>query len=144
MTVKHGAPIDTATALRDAVGRFVRSVRNQTGTATTAQSEVLAQLAREGPSSVALLAEARGVRHQSLRLVVARLVELELLAVTPDPLDGRSQVVALTRKGRAEVKTDQAARSAYLARTIAARLDAREIAVLQEALGLLDRISAAS
>lgn len=134
---------DTATALRDAVGRFVRSVRSQSGTASTAQSEVLAQLAREGPASVAVLAGARGVRHQSMRLVVARLAELDLLALQPDPLDGRSQVVSLTRKGRAQVKNDQVARSAYLAEIIAARLDPREVDVLREAITLLERLSVA-
>lgn len=132
---------ETATALRDAVGRFVRSVRSQSGTATTAQSEVLAQLERSGPASVAVLAQARGVKHQSMRLVVARLVELDLLTLAPDPLDGRSQLVSLTRKGRAEVKQHQAARSAYLAQMIAARLTAQELRVLQEAIALLDRLS---
>lgn len=132
---------ETATALRESVGRFVRAVRDRSGTGTTAQSEVLAQLARGGPASVAMLAGARGVKHQSMRLVVARLVELELLALAPDPLDGRSQVVSLTRKGRAEVKREQAARSAYLAGVIETKLSAREVGVLQEAIGLMERLS---
>lgn len=128
--------------LRDSVGRFVRAIRNHSGTATTAESEVLAFLQRAGAASVAVLAEARGVKHQSMRQVVARLAALDLLALQPDPADGRSQLVSLTRTGRASVKQDQAARSAYLAQAMAVRLSAPELALLSEATALLDRLSA--
>lgn len=136
------ATVEVAAQLRDSVGRFVRAIRNHSGTATTAQSEVLACLERTGPASVALLAEARGVKHQSMRVVVARLAELDLLALQPDPADGRSQLASLTRTGRASVKQDRAARSAYLAQAMAERLTAQEVALLKEAAALLDRLSA--
>lgn len=132
-----------AQALRKSVGRFVRAIRNDSGTATTAQSEVLAQLERDGPASVAALAQARGVKHQSMRLVVARLAELGLLALHADPLDRRSQLVSLTSQGRDDVAADQAARSACLSARIGARLSADERIMLSEAIKLIDRLSMA-
>lgn len=137
------SPGTTALALqlRATVGQFVRAVRSQSGTSTTAQSEVLGLLARAGPVSVATLAAVRGVKHQSMRLVVARLAELGLLALRPDPDDGRSQLVALTDQGRASVAADQAARGAYLSGILMTRLSAAERAVLAEAVGLIARLS---
>jgi DNA-binding MarR family transcriptional regulator len=131
-----------AEALRGAVGRFVRSVRSGSETVTTAQSEVMAQLARGGPATVAALALQRGVKHQSMRLIVARLVEQGMLEMLANPQDGRSQLVALTRTGRAQVKAEQAARADYLARLLTARLSADERRLLGQATGLLDRLSA--
>ena len=127
--------------LRSAIGRFVRSVRNQSGTGTTAQSEVATQLARGGPATVTALALLRGVKHQSMRLVVARLVEQGVLEMLANPQDGRSQLVALTPVGLAQVKLQQAARSDYLAELLASRLSADERALLAQAIGLLDRLS---
>lgn len=132
-----------ALRLRDTVGRFVRSVRAASGTATTAQSEVLASLERDGPASVAVLAQARGVTHQSMRLVVARLAGQGLLDLRPDPADGRSQLVSLSAAGRKAVKADQAARCAHLERILDSELTAPERRLLDEAIGLLDRLSRA-
>jgi len=130
-----------AEALRGAVGRFVRTVRSQSDTATTAQSEVMAQLAREGPATVTALAQLRGVKHQSMRLVVARLVEQGVLELLANPQDGRSQLVALTRKGQTQVTMAQAARADYLAELLTSKLNADERRVLAQAIGLLDRLS---
>lgn len=131
-----------AEALRGAVGSFVRAVRSQSGTTTTAQSDVLAELARSGPMTVTALAALRGVKHQSMRLVVARLVEQGLLKMQPNPDDGRSQLVALTASGPAQVRAQQAARADHLGRLLASRLTADERAVLAQAVHLLDRLGA--
>jgi DNA-binding MarR family transcriptional regulator len=127
--------------LRHAVGRLVRAVRSRSGTATTAQSEVLAQLGRGGPASVTALAQLRAVKHQSMRLVVARLVEQGLLEMLPNPDDGRSQLVALTRIGQDALAAQQAARADYLAGLLGSRLSADERALLAQAVGLFDRLS---
>lgn len=127
--------------LRSAVGRFVRSVRSGSETVTTAQSEVMAQLARGGAATVTALAQLRGVKHQSMRLVVARLVEQGMLEMLANPQDGRSQLVALTDRGRAQVAAEQTARADYLAELLASRLTADERRLLGQAIGLLDRLS---
>lgn len=133
-----------AEQLRSAVGRFVRSVRSQSETGTTAQSEVMAQLARTGPATVTALASLRGVKHQSMRLVVSRLVEQGTLETLPNPQDGRSYLVSLTRAGQAQVKADQNARADYLAELLTSRLRADERRLLAQAIALLDRLSDAS
>ncbi|AVR96732.1 MarR family winged helix-turn-helix transcriptional regulator [Pseudoduganella armeniaca] len=130
--------------LRGAVGRFVRSVRSATHTATTAQGEVMAQLARDGPATVAALAQQRGVKHQSMRLVVARLVEQGTVALLDNPRDGRSQLVTLTEQGLAQVQAERSMRTDYLAQTLASRLSGEERRLLGQAIALLDRVSAAA
>lgn len=138
---EQASPGEVAEQLRLAVGRFVRSVRSHSGTATTAQSEVLGQLEREGPASVASLAAARGVRHQSMRLLVARLAELGLVAFQADPHDRRSTLVSISAPGIAELERGRAARSAHLTALLATRLDAAELDLLRDAAVLLDRLS---
>lgn len=127
--------------LRSAVGRFVRSVRSHSDTATTAQSEVMAQLAREGSATITALAQQRGVKHQSMRLVVMRLAEQGMLDMQANPQDGRSHLVALTPKGLAQVEQSQAARANYLADLLASRLSGEERRLLDQAIALLDRLS---
>jgi DNA-binding MarR family transcriptional regulator len=132
-----------ATDLRNTVGRFVRAIRGQSGTSTTAQSEVLAQLERYGPASVAMLAEARGVKHQSMRLVVSRLTDLGLLELKPNTADRRCQLVSLTSKGRKDVEADRTARSAFLAELLTTRLSSNELVLISQAIKLLERLSIA-
>ncbi len=130
-----------AAELRNAVGRFVRAIRGQSGTSTTAQSEVLAWLELHDQASVAVLAEARGVKHQSMRLVVSRLTDLAFVEVKPDPVDRRCQLVSLTSKGRENVEADRTARSASLAKMLTTRLSADELVLITKAIKLLERLS---
>lgn len=130
-----------AEALRDTIGKFVRSVRSQAGTPTHAQGETLAFLERSGPASIAVLAENRGVKHQSMRLVTAKLEESGLIVLTPDPEDGRSNLVKLTKKGYSETAKARAARTRWLADVLSTNTNARERKVLGETLQILQRIT---
>lgn len=130
-----------AEALRDTVGKFVRSVRSHAGTPTNAQGETLAFLERSGPVSVAVLAEGRGVKHQSMRLVTAKLEESGLIALAPDPKDGRSNLVTLTKKGYRETAKARSARTRWLAEVLSTKTSARERKVLGESLLILQRIT---
>lgn len=133
-----------AEELRDTIGRFVRAVRSQAGTPRTAQAETLASLERSGPVSIAALAESRGVKHQSMRLVIAKLEASGLVALAPDPKDGRSYLATITRKGRAETAAARTARTRWLAGAIATTINAHERAVLGECLPILRRIAGMS
>ncbi len=130
-----------AEALRDTVGKFVRSVRAEAGTPTSAQSETLAYLERSGPVSIAALAESRGVKHQSMRLVTSKLEEAGLIAMEPDPKDGRSYLVTLTRQGRHENAKARTARTRWLAEALSHHTSAQEREVLQNALLILQRLT---
>lgn len=128
--------------LRDAVGRFVRTVRTRSGTPHDAQVDALAELDRNGPMSAAALAEIRGVTHQSMRLVVSRLEAAGLVAREPDPADGRGWLMTLTDAGRHAAAAHRQARSRWLAQAIEAKLSVNERETLGQAIPLLLRLIA--
>ncbi|TDR81566.1 MarR family winged helix-turn-helix transcriptional regulator [Paludibacterium purpuratum] len=127
--------------LRGAIGQFVRAVRSQAGTPTTAQGETLAYLERNGSVSIATIAENRGVKHQSMRLVIATLEEAGLVTRYPDPQDGRGVLIALTALGRAEIAEERARRSHWLANAMLHALSTDEMTSLRAAIPLLRKLS---
>ena len=132
---------DLAEDLRSAVSAFVRSVRYDTDTPRSAGSDTLELLDRGGPANIAALAQVRNVKHQSMRLVTAQLEEEGLVERTPDPQDGRSVLFAVTARGREQLRTARAARSAHIADLIAARLAPGERAELRAAIRLVARLA---
>ena len=129
-----------AESLRDVVGRLVRAVRQASGTESSAQGDALAQLDRNGPVSVAVLADSRGVSHQSMRLVVARMEALGQVERRPDPADGRGFLVELTPAGQAEAAAGRQRRTQWLAQAITAQFTQQEQDTLRAAVALLDRL----
>ncbi|WP_025156744.1 MarR family winged helix-turn-helix transcriptional regulator [Leifsonia aquatica] len=73
-----------------------------------------------GPLSVAGIARRRGMRRQSAAEGVAALERAGLVTRTPDPLDARAPLVALTERGRAALERIRPARTAWARRTAAA------------------------
>ena len=128
--------------LRQAVGRFVRAIRQETSQPTNAQSETLGLLDRNGPMTTAALAEARRVKHQSMRLVIAQMEEDGLIARTVNPDDARSQLNALTEKGATLLTQHRVERAHSIAALMQERLSASEQETLRLAVTLLDRLSA--
>lgn len=129
-----------AESLRDVVSRFVKTVREHSGTQTNAQQETLALLERTGPASIAALAERRGVTHQTMRLIVMKLVEQGLLIAQPDTADKRAYVVQVTDAGRAQLAGERAARAQWLAGKLLNETDAEERALLKAAIRTLDKL----
>ncbi|MBB3195116.1 MarR family winged helix-turn-helix transcriptional regulator [Roseateles terrae] len=129
-----------AESLRDVVGRLVRAVRQASGTQSSAQGDALAQLDRNGPVSVAALADSRGVSHQSMRLVVGRMEALGQVERRPDPADGRGFLVELTPAGQAEAAAGRRRRTQWLAQAITAQFTQQEQDTLRAAVVLLDRL----
>ncbi|MBA5636494.1 MarR family transcriptional regulator [Duganella sp. LX20W] len=127
--------------MRDTIGNFVRAVRRHAGTPSTAQGETLAFLERSGPVSIAAVAENRGVKHQSMRLVIAKLEESGLVALQQDPQDGRGYLVTLTKAGLAETASARAARTQWLSSVLATTMTPDERAILQQALPILQKIT---
>lgn len=126
--------------LRDVIGRFVRAVRSQARTPSEAHGETLSFLERSGPVSIAMLADGRGVRHQSMRLVIARLGSEGLIELIADPQDRRGYLVHLTKKGCAENAAARKARTAWIADALAATMGPSEISTLKAAVPLLQKI----
>lgn len=132
---------ELAESLRNVVGKLVRSVRQASGTQPSAQGDTLAQLDRSGAISIAALADSRGVSHQSMRLVVARLETSGHVERRPDPEDGRGFLVELTEAGKAEAAADRKRRSDWLVKALEAELSPQEQKTLQQAVGLLERLA---
>ncbi|TPW30586.1 MarR family transcriptional regulator [Martelella alba] len=127
--------------LRRAVGGFVRKVRAEAGTPGSARVETLALLDGFGAMSTSDLARHRGVKHQSMRLVVGELETEGLLIRSPSPSDGRRQLLSLSEEGRLVLEGARASRSEWIAGALAMHLDAEERRVMREAAALLERIT---
>ncbi|OBF63455.1 MarR family transcriptional regulator [Mycobacterium sp. 852002-50816_SCH5313054-b] len=108
---------------------------------TPSQTAVLTRLWKEGASSASALAGAERVRPQSMATIVAALEQRGLIARTPDPEDGRRQVVSLTAAGRRRAESDRQVREEWLARAIQERYSERERRTILDALALLERLT---
>ncbi|AFJ88846.1 MarR family winged helix-turn-helix transcriptional regulator [Burkholderia vietnamiensis] len=127
-------------AIRDVVSRLVKVVREQSGTQSNAQNETLALLERCGPVSIATLAVRRAVTHQTMRLIVQKLVEQGLVTLTVDNEDRRAWVVDLTDTGRAQTAQARDARSQWLTEQLLTKTSREERAVLETAVRTLNKL----
>ncbi|WP_246291631.1 MarR family winged helix-turn-helix transcriptional regulator [Paraburkholderia fynbosensis] len=130
-----------AESIRDVVGRFVRSVREHSGTRSTAQNETLAYVERSGPVSISALAGSRGVTHRTMRLIVMKLVDAGLLSLMRDAEDGRAYLVHLTHTGRAQLRKDRKARTHWLTAELLSKTSDDERKVLGDAVHVLGKIA---
>lgn len=132
---------DLAQSLREMFGRAQRALREQGGRLglTASQSEALGCVAREGPLSIGALAKRQHVRSQSMGATVGVLLERGLVAVTPDPDDGRQKVVTVTDEARALITEGRSARTDWLTKQLQG-LSPAERRTLAEAHTILDRL----
>lgn len=66
--------------------------------------EVFLYLGRHGPSRSVDLAQAAGIRPQSMVVIIQELEELGLIERRPDPQDSRAKLVNYTAKGKAFIR----------------------------------------
>jgi DNA-binding MarR family transcriptional regulator len=136
-------PDDLALAerLRRAIGDFVRVVRAQADTPTTARLETLDLLDRAGALTTAALAQRRHVKHQSMRLVIEQLERDGLVEKTADPQDRRGQLIVLRLEGRAALAQDRQARALWIATALRDHIGSEGRRDLERAIGLLERLA---
>ena len=129
--------------LRVVIGRLRRRLREQAdlGGLTTSQVAVLGRLDRNGPATVTALAQAEGMRPQSMGANVAVLEQKGLVRGAADPRDGRRTILHLTPACRKWVAASRAAREDWLASTLAASFTPAEQDTLARALALLQRLA---
>lgn len=130
-----------AESVRGVISRFVRAVRERSGTQSNAQNETLAFLERTGPVSIATLASSRGVTHQTMRLIVMKLVDQGFLSLMRDTKDGRAYLVHMTQAGRAQLKRDRATRTDWLTQQILSNTSHEDRELLRRALSTLDKLA---
>lgn len=128
--------------LRVAIGRLHRRLREEghLGDFSWSQIKVLSRLEREGPATVTGLAQAEGIKPQSMGATVATLKDAGLVRGDPDPSDGRQTALSLTEACREALAKVRAAKEDWLNRAIDTRFSAAERDELGHAISLINRL----
>lgn len=120
--------------------RRFREVTNRDGLTPT-QVSALSQLDKGGPAAASTLAAVERVRPQSMAATLAVLEERGFIGRSPDPDDGRRQLVALTPHGRDFIEGDRQEREEWLTTALRDKYSEDERQTILAALALLDRLS---
>lgn len=128
--------------LHQLVGRLKRRLQDTSsaGDFTPSQVSVLLYLEREGPSTVTGLAQALGMRPQSMGVNVAALQAAGLVSGETDSNDRRQTILSLTSGARAKFKASRAARESWLFQRIQTTLTPKEQESLAAGVELLKRL----
>jgi DNA-binding MarR family transcriptional regulator len=107
---------------------------------TPSQLAVLSRLERDGPATVTSLAQAEGVRTQSMGATVSVLENSGFVQGAAHPTDGRQTLLSLTPAAREAFRAGRAAREDWLFRAIQANLSPSERVQLAAGIQLLNRV----
>ncbi len=126
--------------LRLVVMRLGRRLRQQAqGDVTASMLSALSSIDRLGPLTLGELAGVEQVQPPSMTKIVAKLEERGLVVRDMDARDRRIARVRVSDSGEAFVTESRTRRDAYLAGRLQ-RFDADDLALLQRALPLLERL----
>ncbi|MFE3195664.1 MarR family winged helix-turn-helix transcriptional regulator [Nocardia sp. NPDC059240] len=131
-----------AEELQTVVSGLVRRMRavSPSRDVSPSQVSILKRLDRDGPATVADLARADRIRHQSVATAVAALVERGLLSRTADEHDLRRKLLTITETGRTLLSERRDAGHGHIAELIGERLNGEERRQLSDSLPLLHRL----
>ena len=136
------ATTSLAAHLRVVITRTARRLRQEAGgDLSPSQTAALGTIERRGPLTPSELAAIERIQRPTATRVIARLEESGLIARAADPVDRRSSLVSVTPEGRALLTRLRANKEAFLARRLD-RLDADELAVLDRAAEILEKVLA--
>jgi DNA-binding MarR family transcriptional regulator len=130
-----------ASRLRLGVTRLARRLRQEAEAGVSPSLlSALATLEREGPMTMSDLCRAEHVQPPSMTRIVAHLVEAGLVERWTDPADRRVSWVRVAPKGARLLARSRSRKEAYLARRLRG-LDPSEVALLEEAVAVLERLA---
>lgn len=132
--------LQLAESLRSAVSTFVRQVRVATSTPRTSQHETLDLLETRGALTIAELSRLRGVKHQSMRLVIQELESQGYITRQPNAQDARAQHIALTETARALLRDAREQRARWIADLLTEKLDAPSRDALINGIAALNKL----
>jgi DNA-binding MarR family transcriptional regulator len=131
---------ELAARLRLVLNRLARRLRSQTpGDLSPSRTSALVTIELQGPITLGRLAACERVTPPSVTRMVASLEKRGLVRREADPADRRIARVSLTAEGRRTVQRTRTRKTAYLAMKLR-KLDESELAVLREALPVLERL----
>ncbi|MEH0108102.1 MarR family transcriptional regulator [Tersicoccus sp. MR15.9] len=142
-TTDHPASASrAAVAVRATVSRVRRRIMAVTDGAdlTPSQASALMRIARNEAATASGLAAAEKVTPQSIAVTIAALDRDGYIVRTPDPRDGRRQLLEATEKGRNRVEGALDAGRAWLETALADRFSETERQSIIAAMGLLERL----
>ncbi|MEA2297991.1 MAG: hypothetical protein QOF77_927 [Solirubrobacteraceae bacterium] len=131
---------ELAARLRVILVRTARRLgqRADTGLSPSLTAALIA-VARQGPLTPSELADGERVKRPTATRFIACLEEAGLVGRQQDPTDGRSYRVSITPRGAGLLASAACRKNAYLARGLRS-LDAEELATLERAAALLERL----
>ena len=129
--------------LRVLIGKLKRRLREQAnvGDLTPSQTAVLRHLSQVGPMTVTALAQAEGVRPQSMGATVSTLQTAGFVRGAPHPSDGRQTILSLTPAFQEKLAAGRAVHEDWLFRAIRTSLAPAEQQDLAHAVALLRRLA---
>jgi DNA-binding MarR family transcriptional regulator len=133
----------TAREVKVVFGRLRRRIRALAliDDLSPSQAAVLTRLNQEGPSSTSALASAEAVSHQAIGAILAVLETRGVIQRSPDPTDGRRQLISLTDAGVAQAENHIGAREEWLTRALQDGLTEDERRTVRHAMALLNRLA---
>lgn len=135
---------EIAARLRLSATRLARILRRQSDAGLTpTQISALATLHRCGPIPVGTLADEEQVAAPTATKIVDKLHAAGLVGRVGDPTDRRITLVSLTADGRTLLADIRARKTAWLSIRLA-QLPASELALLTDALEVLEHLTALS
>lgn len=143
MTDPSSSSVRAALDLRVAFARLRRRLREvaaESAGLSAQQVSVLARVGKGEADTASRLAELEGVRPQSMATTIGSLEELGLVSRTPDPTDGRRQLVALTDAGRAAESGNLNTKREWLAHAMQEELTEEERQTVIAAAALIEKV----
>jgi DNA-binding MarR family transcriptional regulator len=132
--------IELASRLRLGVTRLARKLRQEAEPGITpSQLIALSTIERAGAMTIGELGLAEQVQPPTMTRIVACLVDAGLVAREVDPTDRRVAWVRVTPAGAKLLQRSRRRKEEYLSRQLR-RLEAGELAVLEEAAEILARL----